>query len=954
VLVLPNLDDRTYEEIKEEAIRNIIKYCPEWTNHNASDPGITLVELFSAMTEMTNYRLNRVPEKNYIAFLDMIGITPRYPVSAKSRVLFNISENYELSNSEKTAIKVPKHTIISTSDNEPLIFETLKEHNIYNLKINDIFSITYNKDEEKNNITSHIENLNSHTSFLPFEQKDKETSQIAIYIKSEKLLSLNESSKTTLLFRLPTNIKDFDYHNEKDFLKRQQWQYYNGSWNDLSIDNIDIKVDQRDAYVLQVTFDGKNSIEKKEFEEFGEDYYIRCIFKEAHRWYKEFSLYEISLASNSIDSGIVPDCCYYRSMELDLNSDILPFGQEPNLNENIEDEVFYIKCDEAFSKQNSTISVSIRHSQNNKYEMPIGYDDLKISWSYSNGNKEFVDLEINSDNIQNFTKNGTVEFQTPKNFGKNVVNGLEGYWIKAKIVSGHFGRKEEVTYNESGEIDRVKSTQTLKPPKLSGVKIKYKQDRVDLENCISYNNYSYNKIEFESHHPIKLFKENYIKENALFLYFDSFISDNNLSIYFDIGNTNSGINLNKLERVISWEILQNGEWKKLIFEDNSDNLTKSGEINFIIPKIEKLETYQIDNTKRDGMWIKGSVNFNAINNMLPIKDILLNTIEVAQQETIENEYLGKSNGLPYIKFNLNYTNLVDAPRILVGEDEYNITKRFIDNSSESLVYRFNPITAQLEFGDNEYGKVPTVNEKIYAQEYSITQGSKGNIAKGKINNLRTSINFIDSVSNITTASGGKDGDDIDSIKKYAPSIFKSRDRAVTSEDYEAIAKEYTPSIIDVRCINQINHLEIVLVTKELLSKDGFINRKLIYDLEAKLQEKSLVTVVVKVKEAKKYNLNAYVKIRNSGDKVLFQKDIDTKLNQVAKEYFSPAKGFGIGKNITKADFYKILNKVDSSLYFDDIKISKNSKSVGDRLIVQKDEIAIFDSIVIEEFSNEQY
>ena len=34
----PKLDDRTYADIVAEAMRLIPRYCPEWTNHNPSDP----------------------------------------------------------------------------------------------------------------------------------------------------------------------------------------------------------------------------------------------------------------------------------------------------------------------------------------------------------------------------------------------------------------------------------------------------------------------------------------------------------------------------------------------------------------------------------------------------------------------------------------------------------------------------------------------------------------------------------------------------------------------------------------------------------------------------------------------------------------------------------------------------------------------------------------------------
>src|SRR5688572_12368288 len=69
----PNLDDRRYEDITREARALIPQYCPEWTNLGDADPGMTLVQLFSWMTDMTIFRLNRVPDKTYVHFLNFIG-----------------------------------------------------------------------------------------------------------------------------------------------------------------------------------------------------------------------------------------------------------------------------------------------------------------------------------------------------------------------------------------------------------------------------------------------------------------------------------------------------------------------------------------------------------------------------------------------------------------------------------------------------------------------------------------------------------------------------------------------------------------------------------------------------------------------------------------------------------------------------------------------------------------
>ena len=51
-LPTPALDDRTFQDIVDEAKRLIPRYCPEWTNHNVSDPGVALIELFAWMSEM--------------------------------------------------------------------------------------------------------------------------------------------------------------------------------------------------------------------------------------------------------------------------------------------------------------------------------------------------------------------------------------------------------------------------------------------------------------------------------------------------------------------------------------------------------------------------------------------------------------------------------------------------------------------------------------------------------------------------------------------------------------------------------------------------------------------------------------------------------------------------------------------------------------------------------------
>ncbi len=116
-----NLDDRTFQEIVDEAKKRIAATCPSWTDHNVSDPGITLVELFAWMTETILYRVNQVPEKNYIKFMELLGLKLREPEPARTEITFY------LSSPQPQKLVIPKGTEVATvrTENNPsVIFST--------------------------------------------------------------------------------------------------------------------------------------------------------------------------------------------------------------------------------------------------------------------------------------------------------------------------------------------------------------------------------------------------------------------------------------------------------------------------------------------------------------------------------------------------------------------------------------------------------------------------------------------------------------------------------------------------------------------------------------------------------------------------------------------------------------------------------------------------------------
>ncbi|MEU1050769.1 putative baseplate assembly protein [Streptomyces sp. NPDC048376] len=117
----PNLDDRRFQQFVDDAKRYIQQRAPEWTDHNVSDPGVTLVETVAHMADQIVYRLNRVPDKNHLAFLDLVGITLFPPSAARTDVTFWLSAPQE------DAILVPVGTEVATlrtERDEAVVFAT--------------------------------------------------------------------------------------------------------------------------------------------------------------------------------------------------------------------------------------------------------------------------------------------------------------------------------------------------------------------------------------------------------------------------------------------------------------------------------------------------------------------------------------------------------------------------------------------------------------------------------------------------------------------------------------------------------------------------------------------------------------------------------------------------------------------------------------------------------------
>jgi predicted phage baseplate assembly protein len=164
-LPVPNLDDRRFQELVDDAKRMVQQRCPEWTDHNVSDPGVTLIETFAWMTEQLIYRVNRVPDRNYVKFLELIGVRLFPPNAARSEVTFWLSGAHE------TTLQVSSGTQVATertTGEEPVTFTTISDLPVVSCSLERLASSI-----EENEIRDHTDALLKGQEFYCFTNPPK-------------------------------------------------------------------------------------------------------------------------------------------------------------------------------------------------------------------------------------------------------------------------------------------------------------------------------------------------------------------------------------------------------------------------------------------------------------------------------------------------------------------------------------------------------------------------------------------------------------------------------------------------------------------------------------------------------------------------------------------------------------------------------------------------------------
>jgi predicted phage baseplate assembly protein len=283
-----------------------------------------------------------------------------------------------------------------------------------------------------------------------------------------------------------------------------------------------------------------------------------------------------------------------------------------------------------------------------------------------------------------------------------------------------------------------------------------------------------------------------------------------------------GFGVDPTDPPLAWEAWDGESWTRCAVDrDTTGGLNRDGEIVLHVPPSHAVS---VVNTVRAG-WIRarvlspeeGQPAYTASPTIKAADAFTIGgTIDAVNAEPVDAEDLGVSEGVAGQRFSSRRPPIVrvDAPPALqvsseAGWEEWIAVAGFADSHPDDAHFVLDAVTGEVRLGPEvrwpdgsvrRFGRVPETGARLRLCRFHTGGGRRGNVAQGAIRVLKSSLPFVAAVENRRAASGGVDGEDVENAKLRGPIQMRSRGRAVTSEDFEEIAREAAPEIARVRCL----------------------------------------------------------------------------------------------------------------------------------------------------------
>ena len=1008
-------------------------FVPDWTTEfepgKNPDPGLVMNRLFARLMSVLGERLNKIPEKHFAAFLDLVGVE-RLPGSpARAPITFAPTPT------TSPGQQVPQGTQLATTQTETepaVIFETEMAFELTPVSLKKLATIDPRQDKWRD-ITEQVTAMERESSAVVFEALPGDLPvEHSLYLVHDGFFNQKDPQKITL---------QIDIQTAGTLAANVIWESYDGkTW---------VPVPHVANAAGWLTAGGSIDTVIDYFQ--GGEPVLLHGEGEARRWLRcrvttpvtaSDAVYplinRILLESGPPGEprtapGFFPELAFYNTFPIDLNNDFYPFGERPK-----QSDAFYFSSSvfhnpEPGSGREITLTMALASIPGQTVNtFPRGSDSAKLFWEYYSDSDRWETLTVTRSvsKAEHFRHSPssvstfTLKFPIEDNMAIARVNGKEGYWIRARISEGDYGKDATVDITVSTTAPFVTSydyqAATFRPPFLSvtHLKIDYTSlgSRVPVTGCKSINHFYVRDHLTELLNSAQFFNPYLSLRQLEDEQPDKFAGLSDPSLYFGFDDSFKNIRISQLlvmqrmnESEVAalrdevddspefvWEYRNlAGRWARLNTQDNTRAVSVSNTVAFTAPADTGASMeFDFPADIANLFWIRVRLAAGRIRATRRLREFHLNSVWARSLRTVESEVLRAGTGERGQTLRVSQSPIMPGEILRVREDNplsesdlddlQRLERRQADELEIDEQKPIRPATDELTPGTDGYWvrwypvanarfstpkdrhyvidrvtgeitfagmPVPRGRERIWLQSYQVNQGGSARRAAkvDTIQQLKTSLPYVAAVTNRLPAEGGAEAEhELQTVLKRGSGTLKHRNRAVTREDFEALAREADPGlhlvrtlpVSDARAKRKLGAVTIIIVPFSL-ERQPQPSADLLNQVHRYLVRRGSETAI------HRFNVIGPSYIDVSVTAQIIPRDITMASVVVARvanslnDYFHPLiggpenRGWPFAANLHISDVYRHLESIDG---VDTVRHAAFAGSDADTVVIEKNKL----------------
>jgi uncharacterized phage protein gp47/JayE len=817
----PMIDPRDGPAILAELLRNLPGYTPELT---PEDRGAALAALrvIARYRYILNEGLRRAPARSLLALFDMLGLHLLPASPARVPLVFTLAPDArtDVTLPAGSQAAAPPAPVAPSSDpsaapvapGEPVVFATERAVTLSRSRLKSLYSLDPGRDEFVDHSTHLVNGFTLFDDLAPTEH--------ALYMGHDSLFAFG--GDITLLIGIsleraaaaPIDLR---------------WEYLSDSgW-------IPLQSLKEDDTTNGLTLSGQLALRR----ECGPNAKKATFAEHTSFWLRATTrspviagMSALPLVINDLNVrvkfrkiGLLPEAAYADFTKLDVTKDFHPFGlQAAPLS------TFYLGSKEVFQRGGAMATISFQI-----VTAPYTSGTPILAWEYSTADGwETLDITpapgaVGESSRDAFTFSAvgitTVSFECPRDWAETDVNGDKNLWLRVRLVGGNYGVPIVITPGTAAVAAKVEST--LSPPivKRCTLAFEYVTDPSFLDHCLAFNDFVFADHSEACRWPDQTFAPFHPVAGtspAAYFGFDAPLPVGLVSLYFEIPTAAASA---QSASPFIWEYRDAKGWSELGVLDETAGFRQSGMLQFIGPR---------DAAATDGLGgsvyrLRARLKQGEAMQPAVVSAVWLNAVWSAHHQRVERELLALSDGNPGQTLRFSRTPVLEGEIIEVREwtgrgstwrsalpDVPDADLRFdrdpatglptaawvrwheqphlYDSTVADRHYVIERATGLLRFG----ARVPNAGTRIIAT-YATGGGAAGNVSAHTVRELRTALPYIAGVDNPVAAGGGAGAESTTEMSLRGPQVVRHRDRALSAQDYEWLARGASPEVARTRC-----------------------------------------------------------------------------------------------------------------------------------------------------------